>query len=132
MVRVPVNKGDHRIWAHNQVCLGAQTLMPHSSSARIRFLSYGGFDEARIKDILKLPKQAEITMMMALGNRKPEGLYGPRLRLPKRKSLRSLDYKLTARMHIPHSIQKALPAGSGALLQPSFDCGKVSYKIVRL
>ena len=82
MVRVPVNRGDHRIWAHNQVCLGAQTLMLSATAHGYDSCPMGGFDEYRVKKILGLPKGAEVTMMMALGKRKPEGLYGPRLRLP--------------------------------------------------
>lgn len=42
----------------------------------------GGLDKLRVRRLLGLPEQAEVTMVIAAGTRRPEGLYGPRVRLP--------------------------------------------------
>ena len=81
IVRAPVNQGDHRIWAHVQSSLAAQTLMLSLTAHGYDSCPMGGMDEKRIKKILKLPNQAEVTMVISAGTRKPEGLYGPRVRL---------------------------------------------------
>ncbi len=41
----------------------------------------GGFDAVRVKKILNLPDKAEVAMVISAGTRKPEGLYGPQIRL---------------------------------------------------
>ena len=45
----PRNKGDHRIWAHNQVCLGAQTLMLSAAAHGYDSCPMGGFDMLGLK-----------------------------------------------------------------------------------
>ncbi len=81
IVRSPVSEADHRIWAHVQAALVAQTLMLSFAAHGYDSCPMGGFDEKRIKKSLKLPRQAEVNMVISAGLRKPEGLYGPRLRL---------------------------------------------------
>jgi nitroreductase len=46
-----------------------------------------GFDSERVKDFLKLPNAAEINMIISVGTAKPEGIYGPRVRVPKEEVL---------------------------------------------
>jgi hypothetical protein len=41
-----------------------------------------GFDSVRLKALLKLPKSAEVSMVIGCGIRKPEGVYGKRFRVP--------------------------------------------------
>ena len=41
-----------------------------------------GFDSVRLKSLLKLPKNAEISMVIGCGVREEDGLYGERFRLP--------------------------------------------------
>ena len=81
MVRTPVNDGDHRIWAHVQAALAAQTLMLSLAAHGYDSCPMGGMDEHRVKKILELPSGAEVSMVISAGRRKPEGLYGPRVRL---------------------------------------------------
>ena len=81
MVRSPKNRGDHRIWAHVQASLAAQTLMLSLSAHGFDSCPMGGFDEVRVKRLLGLPRRAEVAMVIAAGTRKPEGVYGPRVRL---------------------------------------------------
>lgn len=82
MVRGPVSRGDHRVWAHTQSSLAAQTLMLSLSAHGYESCPIGGFDSVRIRRALDLPRPAEVTMVISAGRGKPEGLYGRRLRLP--------------------------------------------------
>ncbi|MCG2633803.1 MAG: nitroreductase family protein [Gammaproteobacteria bacterium] len=81
-VRTPVTKGDHQVYAHTQAALAAQTLMLSLAAHGYESCPIGGMDADRISAILALPKQAEVSMVIAAGRGTPEGLYGPRLRLP--------------------------------------------------
>lgn len=81
-MRTPVNQCDHRIYPHIQSSLAAQTLMLSLSAHGYESCPMGGMDKLRIRKILDLPAQAEVTMVIAAGRGKPEGLYGPRVRLP--------------------------------------------------
>lgn len=80
--RSPVNKGDHRVWAHTQSSLVAMTLMLSLTAHGYDSCPIGGLDKIRVRDLLELPPQAEVTMVIAAGTRRPEGLYGARVRLP--------------------------------------------------
>lgn len=82
MVRTPVNRGDHRIRAQVQAALVAQTLMLSLSAHGYDSCPMGGIDEKRIWALLDLPRGAEVVMVISAGRRKPEGLYGPRVRFP--------------------------------------------------
>ncbi|MGI9614932.1 MAG: nitroreductase family protein [Acidimicrobiales bacterium] len=81
-VRAPVNTGDHRVWAHTQASLTAMTLMLSLTAHGYDSCPIGGLDKLRIRQKLGLPDEAEVSMVIAAGTRKPEGLYGPRVRLP--------------------------------------------------
>jgi nitroreductase len=81
-VRSPVNTGDHRVWAHTQSSLTAMTLMLSLTAHGYDSCPIGGLDKLRIRQLLGLPDQAEVTMVVAAGNRRPEGLYASRVRLP--------------------------------------------------
>lgn len=81
IVRTPVSDADFRIYGHVQAALVAQTLMLSLAAHGYDSCPMGGFDEVRVKKLLKLPKFAEVTMVISAGVRKPEGLYGPRFRL---------------------------------------------------
>jgi len=81
ITRTPVNRGDHRVYAHIQSSLAAQTLMLSLTAHGYDSCPIGGMDSLRISRILNLPSQAEVTMVIAAGTGKPEGLYGQRIRL---------------------------------------------------
>ncbi len=81
-VRSPVNTGDHRVWAHTQSSLTAMVLMLSLTANGYDTCPIGGLDKLRIRRLLGLPDQAEVTMVIAAGKRRPEGLYGARVRLP--------------------------------------------------
>ena len=81
-VRSPVNAGDHRVWAHTQSSLAAMALMLSLTAHGYDTCPIGGMDKHRIRELLSLPDEAEVTMVIAAGTRRPEGLYGARVRLP--------------------------------------------------
>ncbi len=81
-MRSPVNTGDHRVWAHTQSSLTAMVLMLSLTAHGYDSCPIGGLDKLRIRRALELPGQAEVTMVIAAGRRRPEGLYGARVRLP--------------------------------------------------
>lgn len=80
-VRGPVSNGDHRVFGHTQAALTAQTLMLSLAAHGYDSCPMGGFDGVRVKHILNLPAKAEVAMVISAGTRKPEGLYGPQIRL---------------------------------------------------
>lgn len=80
--RGPSSWADMRLWANKTTALACQNLM-------LAFRAYGydtcpmeGFDEKRVKKILKLPKDASCTMIISAGKRSKEGVYGPQIRFP--------------------------------------------------
>ena len=81
IVRTPVNQCDHRIYPHIQSSLAAQTLMLSLAAYGYESCPIGGMDKLRIGKILDLPSKAEVTMVIAAGRGKPEGVYGRRVRL---------------------------------------------------
>ncbi len=81
MVRSPINRADHRVFAQVQAALVAQTLMLSAAAHGLDSCPMGGMDAKRIGQLLDLPCGAEVVMVIALGRRKPEGVYGPRVRL---------------------------------------------------
>jgi len=81
-IRTPVNKADHRVYAHIQATFVAQTLMLSLSAHGVESCPIGGMDKVSIAKALALPKSAEVSLVIAAGYGKPEGLYGPRVRLP--------------------------------------------------
>ena len=81
-IRTPVNTGDHRVWAHTQASLAAMTFMLSLTAHGYDSCPIGGLDKVRIRELLGLPAQAEASMVIAAGTRRPEGLYGARVRLP--------------------------------------------------
>ena len=80
--RSPVNTGDHRVWAHTQSSLAAMTFLLSLTAHGYDSCPIGGLDKVRIRRLLGLAEQAEVTMVIAAGTRRPEGLYGSRVRMP--------------------------------------------------
>jgi len=74
---------DVRIIAHKSCALAAQTFMLGMAADGFDTCPMEGIDSKRIKSFLGLPKGAEITMVISCGTRKPEGVYGGRVRVPK-------------------------------------------------
>jgi nitroreductase len=81
MVR-EVTGTDMRIVAHKSAALAAQTFMLSMVAEGHDTCPVEGFDSKRVKRLLGLPCRAEINMVITCGKRIPEGIYGPRFRVP--------------------------------------------------
>ena len=77
-----VRNSDMRIVAHKTCGLAAQTFMLSMAAKDYDTCPMEGSDTWRVKKLLKLPKTAEINMIVSCGIRKPEGVYGKRFRIP--------------------------------------------------
>lgn len=77
-----VTATDMRIVVHKSVALAAQTFMLSMQAEGFDTCPMEGFDSKRVKKFLGLPRAAEITMIVSVGNAKPEGVYGKRIRIP--------------------------------------------------
>lgn len=77
-----VYSSDVAIIVNKSTALAAQTFMLSISSEGFDSLPMEGYDSKRLKSFLKLPKSVMIAMVVAVGTGKPEGLYGPRFRIP--------------------------------------------------
>ncbi len=73
---------DIRVVAHKSAALAAQTFMIAMAVEGYDTCPMEGIDSLRIKKLLKLPAGAEINMVISCGVRKPEGVTGPRFRIP--------------------------------------------------
>jgi nitroreductase len=75
-------KADQRITVHKSCALAAQTFMLSIAAEGFESCPMEGFDSKRVKKILGLPTGAEINMIIAVGKATPEGIWGPRNRVP--------------------------------------------------
>lgn len=73
---------DVPIIAHKSVALAAQTFMLSIKAEGYDSCPMEGHDSVRLKEFLKLPAQAEISMVVGVGKGLPEGVYGDRFRVP--------------------------------------------------
>jgi nitroreductase len=75
-------EADQRIMCHKSVALAAQTFMLSMTAEGYDTCPMEGFDKYFVKKILQLDKTDEVTMIVACGKGKPEGIYSERTRLP--------------------------------------------------
>lgn len=73
---------DMRIVAHKSAGLAAQNFMTSMAAINYDTCPMEGSDTLRVKQILKLPRGAEINMVIGCGIRDDKGIYGPRFRVP--------------------------------------------------
>ena len=73
---------DLRVVGHKSTALAAQNFMVSMAALGYDTCPMEGFDSVRLKGLLKLPKKAEISMVIGCGIRSKEGLYGERFRIP--------------------------------------------------
>jgi nitroreductase len=83
MVRGPVTSGDRKAWAIKTTALACENLMLALRAYGFDSCPMEGFDEARIKKLLRLPGAATVVMVISAGKRAEGGIYGPQLRLPR-------------------------------------------------
>ena len=77
-----VRHSDMRIVAHKSAGLAAENFMISMAEIGYDTCPMEGSDTLRVKKILGLPRGSEINMVISCGIRKPEGIYGPRFRVP--------------------------------------------------
>ena len=77
-----VRRNDIRIIGHKSTALAAQSFMISMAALGYDTCPMEGFDSVRLKSLLKLPKNAEISMVIGCGVREEDGVYGERFRLP--------------------------------------------------
>jgi nitroreductase len=73
---------DMRIVAHKSAGLAAQNFMTSMAAISYDTCPMEGSDTLRVKQILALPRGAEINMVIGCGIRDDKGIYGPRFRVP--------------------------------------------------
>lgn len=73
---------DMRIVAHKSAGLAAQNFMTSMAAIGYDTCPMEGSDTLRVKQILGLPRRAEINMVIGCGIRDDKGIYGPRFRIP--------------------------------------------------
>lgn len=77
-----VRQSDMRIVAHKSAALAAQNFMISMAAIGYDTCPMEGHDSYLVKKALGLPSGAEINMVIGCGIREPEGVYGPRFRVP--------------------------------------------------
>ncbi|MDG2012171.1 MAG: nitroreductase family protein [Pirellulaceae bacterium] len=82
--RGPAGKSDMRVWAHKTTALACQNLMLSLRAYGYDSCPMEGFDGARVKRLLSLPRGAEICMVISAGKRSEKGVYGKQVRFPKK------------------------------------------------
>lgn len=78
--REPTCLADMRVWAVKSASLAAENLMLAARAQGFDSCPMEGFDSLRIRALLNLPSDAVVAMVVSLGKRAKEGIYGPRLR----------------------------------------------------
>ncbi len=82
-ITVNVSEADLRIVAHKSCGLAAQTFMLAMAEQGCDTCPIEGLDSRMVKRLLKLPRGAEINMIVACGIRETDkGIWGERFRLP--------------------------------------------------
>jgi nitroreductase len=80
--REPLGKPGLKLWAAKSCALACENLMLAFSAHGFDTCPMEGLDSKRVKKILGLPCSSVIVMAISVGRRKPEGVYGPRVRFP--------------------------------------------------
>jgi hypothetical protein len=73
---------NQRVVVHKSCALAAQTFMLSIAAEGFHTCPMEGFDEKRVKKALKLPRGAEINMIISVGLGTEPGIWGPRMRVP--------------------------------------------------
>lgn len=78
-----VRRSDIRVIAHKSAALAAQNFMISMAAIGYDTCPMEGSDTLRVKQLLNLPRGAEINMVIGCGIRdEDKGIYGPRFRVP--------------------------------------------------
>lgn len=78
--RGPFGKSGNLLWATKTTALAAENLMLAIHAAGYDSCPMEGFDQVRVKKLLKLSCDAYVTMILGIGKQDIGGIYGPRFR----------------------------------------------------
>ncbi len=79
--RGPFSKKEVKATLSKTVALACENFMLAITAQGYSTCPMEGFDECRVKKILKLGRSSSVVMVISVGKENPEGIYGPRLRL---------------------------------------------------
>lgn len=80
--REPTDYADMRVWAHKSTALACQNLMLSLRAYGYDSCPMEGHDSKRVKELLNLPRKAEICMVVSAGKRADNGIFSERVRMP--------------------------------------------------
>lgn len=83
MARGPVWPSDLKAWAIKTTALACENIMLSLRSMGHDSLPMEGFDEKRVKKMLRLDRHSHVVMVIAAGKRSEKGIYGPQMRFPR-------------------------------------------------
>lgn len=78
--RGPYSVNEMKVWATKSTALAAQNLMLALRAHGYDSCPMEGFDECRVKKLLKLPQKGLVTMVLAVGRRAENGVYNRQYR----------------------------------------------------
>lgn len=78
--RGPFGFNGNRLWATKTTALACENLMLAFRAAGYDTCPMEGFDEVRVKRLLKLPRSASVTMIVSAGKRAENGVYAEQFR----------------------------------------------------
>ena len=79
--REPNSYSDMRVWAHKTTALACENLMLALRAYGYDSCPMEGMDSKRVKKMLNLPRKAEVCMVISVGKRASNGVYGKRFRM---------------------------------------------------
>ena len=79
--REPTSKSDMRVWAHKTTALACENLMLALRAYGYDSCPMEGMDSKKISKMINLSKKAEVCMVISIGKRAKNGVYGNRFRL---------------------------------------------------
>lgn len=88
--RGPTNRADVVTWAVKTTALACENLMLAFRAAGYDTCPMEGMDEKRIRKLLGLGSGSVVTMVISAGRRGEGGVYGPRLRLPRERFIKTV------------------------------------------
>lgn len=84
------SKEDIRVWAAKSTALACENLMLAARAHGFDSCPMEGFEDSRVKAIVGAPEESMVVMVIAIGERAPDGVYYPRQRFPKAQVVREL------------------------------------------
>ena len=78
--REPTSFNDMKVWSQKTTALACQNFMLSMRAYGFDTCPMEGFDSHRLKKALKLPRKAQICMVIGAGKRDPKGIYGRQFR----------------------------------------------------